>query len=94
LIASAVADLTRRFPEVVAADWESASIARVARRRQTRLLILRAASDLVSEKHGEAAGNLPLFQNNAAALMRLLLDDLRAIVPYVLPRLSAAATAE
>jgi adenosylhomocysteine nucleosidase len=94
LIASAVADLTRRFPEVVAADWESASIARVAGRRQTRLLILRAASDLVSEKHGEAAGNLPLFQNNAAALMRLLLDDLRAIVPYVLPRLSAAATAE
>jgi len=91
LIPSAVADLTRRFPEVVAADWESASIARVARRRQTRLLILRAASDLVSEKHGEAAGNLPLFQNNAAALMRLLLDDLRALVPDVLPRLSAGS---
>ena len=66
LVPSAVADLTRRFPDVVAADWESASIARVAVRRRTRVLILRAASDLVSEKHGEAAGNLPLFQTNAA----------------------------
>ena len=65
LVASAVADLTRRFPDVVAADWESASIARVATRRRTRVLILRAASDLVSEKHGEAAGNLTLFQTNA-----------------------------
>jgi adenosylhomocysteine nucleosidase len=87
LVASAVADLTRRFPDVVAADWESASIARVAARRQTRVLILRAASDLVSEKYGEAAGNLTLFQNNAATTMGLLLDDLRAIIPYVLPRL-------
>jgi adenosylhomocysteine nucleosidase len=87
LIASDLAALTRRFPEAIAADWESASIARVAARRGTRVLILRAASDLVSEKHGEAAGNLTLFQNNAATVMRLLLDDLRAIVPYVLPRL-------
>jgi adenosylhomocysteine nucleosidase len=93
LVASAVADLTRRFPEVVAADWESASIARVAARRQTPVLILRAASDLVSEKHGEATGNPTLFQSNAAATMRLLLDDLRAIVPYVLPRLSATVGA-
>jgi adenosylhomocysteine nucleosidase len=91
LIPSGVADLTRRFPDVVAADWESASIARVAGRRHTRLLILRAASDLVSAKHGEAAGNLTLFQTNAVTGMRLLLDDLRALVPYVLPRLSAAA---
>jgi adenosylhomocysteine nucleosidase len=94
LVPSAVANLTRRFPDVVAADWESASIARVAQRRQTRLLILRAASDLVSETHGEAAGNLTLFEANAATSVRLLLDDLRAIVPYVLPSLSASAAAE
>jgi adenosylhomocysteine nucleosidase len=87
LVASAIADLTRRFSDVIAADWESASIARVAVRRQTRVLILRAASDLVSEKHGEAAGNLPLFHSNAATSMRLLLDDLGAIVAYVLPHL-------
>ncbi len=87
LIASGVAALTRRFADVVAADWESASIARVAARRGTRVLILRAASDLVSEQHGEATGNQPLFHNNAANSMRLLLDDLREIVPYVLPRL-------
>jgi adenosylhomocysteine nucleosidase len=92
LIPAGVTDLTRRFPEVVAADWESASIARVATRRQTRLLILRAASDLVSDKHGEAAGNLTLFQTNAVTSMRLLLDDLRTLVPYVLPRLSAATS--
>ena len=94
LVPSGVADLTRRFPDAVAADWESASIARVAGRHRTRVLILRAASDLVSEKHGEAAGNLPLFQDNAAKVMRLLLDDLRAIVPYVTPRLSPAVAAE
>jgi adenosylhomocysteine nucleosidase len=91
LVPAGLTELTRRFPEVVAADWESASIARVAARRRTRVLILRAASDLVSQKHGEAAGNLTLFQSNAATSMRLLLDDLRAIVPYVVPRLSAAA---
>jgi adenosylhomocysteine nucleosidase len=90
LVASAVADLILRFPDVIAADWESASIARVAARHQTRVLILRAASDLVSEKHGEATGNLTLFQTNAATTMRLLLDDLRAIVPYALPRLSTS----
>jgi adenosylhomocysteine nucleosidase len=93
LVASAVTDLTRRFPDVVAADWESASIARVATRRGTRVLIVRGASDLVSEKHGEATGNLTLFQTNTATLMRQLLDDLRALVPYVLPRLPAAANA-
>jgi adenosylhomocysteine nucleosidase len=86
LVAADVTDLTRRFPDVVAADWESASIARVAARRGTRLLILRAASDLVSEQHGEATGNMTLFQNNAGTLMPLLLDDLRAIVPHVIER--------
>lgn len=89
LVAHGVAKLTRRFPDVVAADWESGSIARVAARRGTPALILRAASDLVSEHHGEATGNASLFLTNAATSMRLLLDDLHAIVPYVLPRLSA-----
>jgi adenosylhomocysteine nucleosidase len=92
LVASAVTDLTRRFSDVVAADWESASIARVATRRGTRVLILRAASDLVSDTHGEATGNLTLFQTNAVTNMRQLLDDLRALVPYVLQRLPAAAS--
>jgi adenosylhomocysteine nucleosidase len=87
LVASDVAELKRRFPDAVAADWESASIARVATRRGTRVLILRAASDLVSETQGEATGNLTLFQTNAVTSMRLLLDDLRTLVPYALPRL-------
>lgn len=87
LVPAAVSDLTRRFPEAVAADWESGAIAYIAARRQTRLLILRGVSDLVSPTEGEAAGNAPLFVNNAAEMMRLLLDDLRALVPHIDARL-------
>lgn len=87
LVPAAVSDLMRRFPEAVAADWESGAIAYVAARRQTRLLILRGVSDLVSPTEGEAAGNAPLFVNNAAETMRLLLDDLRALVPHIDARL-------
>lgn len=87
LVPAAVSDLMRRFPEAVAADWESGAIAYVAARRQTRLLILRGVSDLVSPTEGEAAGNAQLFVNNAAETMRLLLDDLRALVPHIDARL-------
>ncbi len=86
LVPSALAALTRRFPDAVAADWESGAIAYVAARRQTRLVILRVVSDLVSPTAGEAHGNLALFQENAAKGMRLLPDDLKTLVPYALSR--------
>jgi adenosylhomocysteine nucleosidase len=87
LVPSDVADLTRRFPEMIAADWESGAIAHVAKRHGARLLILRAVSDLVSPVQGEAQGNLSLFQDNAAKTMQMLLEDLGRLVPYLLPRL-------
>ena len=42
----------------VAADWESASIAWVAQKNGIRVLILRAVTDLVGDKGGEAYGNI------------------------------------
>ncbi|HSQ27120.1 MAG TPA: 5'-methylthioadenosine/S-adenosylhomocysteine nucleosidase [Anaerolineales bacterium] len=46
----------------VAADWESAAIAYVAAQNHTRIIILRAVTDLVAESGGEAYGNLAFFQ--------------------------------
>jgi len=85
LVPSEVADLVRRF-DAVAGDWESAAIAYVASRRKTRLLIIRAVSDLVNTQHGEAIGALPLFRREAAKIMRSLLGDLTMLVPYVVAR--------
>ncbi len=87
LIPADVPDLVARYGAVVA-DWESAAIAYVARRRGTRVLILRAVSDLVdgTRVEGEAIGNLPLFQERCDSVMQSLLEDLRRIVPYVLLR--------
>jgi len=62
---------------VVAADWESASIAWVAQHNATPCLILRTVSDVVSETGGEiyfdhAAG----FRERSRDIMRNLLDVL------------------
>ena len=85
LIPAEVPDLIARYGAVVA-DWESAAIAYIARRRGTRLLILRAVSDLVdgTSGEGEAIGNLSLYQERCDVVMQSLLDDLTQIVPYVL----------
>ncbi len=85
LVPSEVADVIRRF-DAVAADWESAAIAYVASRRNTRLLTVRAVSDLVNTERGDAMGALPVFEREAAKIMRLLLDDLAMLIPYVLAR--------
>jgi len=90
LVPAGVPALTRRF-SAVAADWESGAIARVATLRHARLLILKAVSDLVSANVGEAVGNRPLFEQQAAISMRLLLGDLRTLVPYVVSRLTTQA---
>jgi adenosylhomocysteine nucleosidase len=77
-----VPDLIRRF-DAVAADWESAAIAYVARRRRTRVLIIRTVSDLTNNEHGEVIGALPRYQDEAAKIMRSLLDRCSELVPYV-----------
>ena len=67
-LASADSDLLpEKIPQLkaqgaIAADWESAALAWVARKNGARLLILRAVSDLVSEQGGEAYDNIDLYQ--------------------------------
>jgi adenosylhomocysteine nucleosidase len=90
LVPSETPDLVRRF-DAVAADWESSAIAYVANKRNVRLLIVRAVSDLVDTHRGEAIGALALFQNEAAKIMRSLLADLDVLVPHVLGRGSVSS---
>lgn len=60
----------------IAADWESAALAWVARKNGARLLILRAVSDLVSEEGGEAYDNIALFKERTKGVMRRLIEQL------------------
>jgi adenosylhomocysteine nucleosidase len=60
----------------VAADWESGAIAWVAKKNSTRILILRAVSDLVGGEGGEAYGNLELFHERTKSVMKNLFDQL------------------
>ena len=60
----------------VAADWESAAFAWVARKNNARLLILRGVSDMVSEDGGEAYNNIEVFNERAAEIMKKLIWQL------------------
>jgi adenosylhomocysteine nucleosidase len=60
----------------IAADWESAALAWVARKNDVRLLILRAVSDLVSEDGGEAYDNIVLYKERTQGIMRRLINQL------------------
>ena len=62
----------------VAADWESAALAWVARRNNARLMILRGVSDMVSEDGGEAYNNIEIFNERAKEIMRQLIAQLPA----------------
>jgi adenosylhomocysteine nucleosidase len=82
LIASADSDIQpERIPLLrskgaLAADWESAALAWVANKNNARLLILRMVSDLVSEKGGEAYGDIEIFKERARAIMKQLFEQL------------------
>ncbi len=82
LIASADSDLLPdkipflRSKGVIAADWESAALAWVAQKNNTRLLILRAVSDIVSEEGGEVYDQIELFNERAKAIMGRLVSQL------------------
>jgi adenosylhomocysteine nucleosidase len=82
LIASADSDLPpEKIPFLksqgaIAADWESAALAWVARKNNTRLLILRAVSDMVSEQGGEAYDKIELFHQRAKRIMEDLFRQL------------------
>ena len=60
----------------IAADWESAALAWVARKNNARLLILRGVSDMVSEQGGEAYGDIEIFNRRARDVMKTLFDQL------------------
>lgn len=60
----------------IAADWESAAIAWVAKRNRVKCLILRGVTDLVSAEGGEAYGNIELFHSRTKEIMKTLLDQL------------------
>jgi adenosylhomocysteine nucleosidase len=77
LVPADIPQLVSRF-ESIAADWESAAIAYVARRRCVPLVVLRGVSDLVDAERdeAEAAGNLSLFQARCAEVMHTLIGHL------------------
>jgi len=82
IIASADSDLPPdkisylRSHGAIAADWESAALAWVARKNHSRLLILRMVSDIVSETGGEAYGNIEIFQERTKTIMKQLIGQL------------------
>jgi len=82
IIASADSDLLPdRTPflksqGVIAADWESAALAWVARKNNARLLILRTVSDIVSEKGSEAYDNIEVFNERSKEIMKQLIGQL------------------
>ena len=67
--------LTQEFG-AVAADWESAAFAWVAKRNDIPWLILRGVSDLVSPTKAETEGNLSLWQARTDQIMEDLLNQL------------------
>jgi len=82
LVASADSDLLPnkipllRSKGVIAADWESASLAWVAHKNNARLLILRAVSDIVSEEGGEVYDQIEVFNERAKEIMKQLVMQL------------------
>ena len=85
LAAQEIPRLKREFGAIVA-DWESASIAWVARRHGVRTLILRGVSDLVGQDGGEAYdGKLHVFEQNTEHVMRAMIDALPAWIALAAP---------
>jgi len=62
----------------VAADWESGAIAYTAGKNQTPCLILRAVSDIVGARGGEAYGDLKIFEKRTAQIMKNFMEILPA----------------
>jgi adenosylhomocysteine nucleosidase len=60
----------------IAADWESAALAWVARKNNTRLLILRTVSDIVHEQGSDAYNNYEVFEARCGEIMKRLFDQL------------------
>ncbi len=72
-----VAALGTRYG-AVAVDWESGSIARVARKNGVRVVILRGVSDVVTPQGSEAYGALDAYAQATLRVMKTLCDALPA----------------
>ncbi len=59
-----------------AGDWESGAIAYTAAKNDTRVLILRGVTDIVSPNAGEAYGNFELFASRTDTVMNRLITKL------------------
>ena len=69
--------MLRRLYGAVVVDWESGAIARVAQRNETRVLILRGVSDLVSEESdSDTYGRPDVFEERVTTIMWRLFDVL------------------
>ena len=75
LVVEEAPELVRRYG-AAAGDWESGAIAWTAARSGVRLLILRGVTDLVSAAGNETYGNIGLFEQAAAEIMRELVESL------------------
>lgn len=75
IVVDDIAMLIEKY-NAVAADWESGAIAWVAKKNNTRLLILRAVTDLVGGDGGEAYGNIELFHERTKIVMKALIEQL------------------
>lgn len=78
-IASADADVDSAHIETlhtdfgaIVADWESGSVAYVARLNNQKLHILRGVTDIVSREGGDVYGNERLFEKRAVDVLRKL----------------------
>jgi adenosylhomocysteine nucleosidase len=65
-----------RSKGAIAADWESAALAWVAQKNKVRLLILRAVSDIVSERGSDAYNNYDIFKARTRDIMKQLFEQL------------------
>jgi adenosylhomocysteine nucleosidase len=70
-----IPELKKKFG-AVAADWESGAIAYTAKQNQTPCLILRAVSDIVGTRGGEAYGDPKLFEKRTRQIMKNLMEIL------------------
>jgi adenosylhomocysteine nucleosidase len=65
----------------IAGDWETGAIAYTCKRNNTKLLVLRGVTDLVSSTGGEAYGKPEVFRNGTEIVMKKLLNELPLWLP-------------
>jgi adenosylhomocysteine nucleosidase len=73
LVPAELAKLRAKF-DAGAGDWESGAIAYVAAHNHTRVVILRAVSDLVDESGGEMIGNVDAWRAAADQMMGVVME--------------------